>query len=219
MIYYAKIEPIATYNVKSAVSGKVIYTNKDLEATLVKNSTIVKIDDIVNKTDYEQTKIKLANLNKIYKIEKNTLKSFQKVSSKSKFDKDNQQIKILNISSNISDLKTKLATLQNTIENKTLKETNKYISDILVEVGDYVNPGTPLYTAYNLTKAKLTFFIPIDLTKQIQNKVIYFDNKPTKYKITKLHKVANSTNISSYECEIQIDRPEQFSKLIKVEFR
>ncbi|MEA2017876.1 MAG: hypothetical protein U9N59_05455 [Campylobacterota bacterium] len=217
--YFAKIEPISTYNVKSSVSGKVIYVNASLESKQIKNATIVKIDDNVNKIDLIQTQLKLNNLEEILRLEKSTLESFKKVSSKSRFDKDNQKIKILNISSSISDLKTKLKTLEDTISKKSLKEKNSYIYNISVEKDDYVNPGTLLYTAMDLSKGKVEVFIPISDAKTISSKTIYIDGKKTDLEISKLYNVADVKHISSYKCEINIPDPKQFSTLVKVEFK
>ena len=217
--YYAKIEPISTYNVKSSVSGKVIYINKKIESKKIVNETIVKIDSKVNKIELQQSKIKLKGLKSILKIDKNTLESFKKVSSKSRFDKDNQRIKILNTKSSISDLETKIATLDDQIQNKTLNEKNKYIYNIAVEVGDYVNPGTLLYTAMDLSKGKLDIYIPISEAKNIKTKTIFIDGKKTNLSISKLDIVADTKHISSYKCEINIETPKEFSKLTKIEFR
>jgi multidrug efflux pump subunit AcrA (membrane-fusion protein) len=217
--YFAKIEPINTYNVKSAVSGTINFINEKLESTTVTKDIIVKIDDKVNQIDLKQSKLKLKNLEETVQLETNTLKRFNKVSSKSKFDKDNQKIKILNIQSNISDLKTKIATLEDTIAKKTLIEKQNYIYDIAVEVGDYVNPGTVLYTAMNLEKAKLSIYLPIDQANNIESKTIYLDGVKTDLKISKLYKVTDTKHISSYKCEIELSNPKQFSKLVKVEFK
>ena len=218
-IYYAQSEPISTYNIKSSVSSKVLYTNKQSESTNAQNTVIVKLDDNIDKISLKESKNKLINLNKILVLEKNTLKSFSKVSSKSRFDKDNQKIKILNISSNISDIKIKIATLENSISNKTLVEKDNYIYNIAVEVGDYVTPGKLLYTAYNISKAKLILYIPINEIDNIKNKTILLDDKPTNLKIDKLYKVADKKHLSSFKCEIKLDEPVQLSKLIKVEFK
>jgi hypothetical protein len=158
-------------------------------------------------------------MKKIISIEKSTLKKFKKIRSKSQLDKDNQQIKILNLENQQSDLITKKAVLIDKIKNKNLKELNNYISDIVVKVGEFVNTGTLLYTTADLTKAKLEIFIPIQDAININNKIIYVDNKQTKYKINKLYKMANTKHISSYKCEIIIDAPKSFSKLVKIEFR
>lgn len=217
--YYAKIEPIKTYNVKSAVSGKVVYVNTPVESTTVKDEIIVKIDSKVNEIDLKQSNLKLKSLKEILKIEKSTLESYKRVSSKSKFDKDNQRVKILNMESSIADLETKIETLKDTLSNKKLIEQNRYIYDIAVEIGDYVNPGTLLYTSMDLSNGKLEVFIPIDNAKNIKEKTIFIDGKKTDLKISKLDNVADTKHISSYRCEINIPNPKQFSKLVKIEFK
>jgi len=217
--YYAKVEPIHTYKVKSSVSGKVIKANSNLESQFVKKALVVKLDDSVNQIDLKQSKLKLENLKEIQRLEKENLERFKKVSSKSKFDKDNQKIKILNVVSNINDLETRIATLEDTIKNKNLIENNTYIYDVVVEEGDYVNPGTHLYTAMDLNSAKLEVFIPIDKATSIKEKTIYIDDKQTDLKISKLYTVADTQHISSYKCEIIIKNPKNFSSLVKVEFK
>jgi len=217
--YFAKVEPINSYNIKSSVSGKVVYANTSLESQTVTNEMIVKFDDSVDKIDLEQSQKKLKNMKQILKLQDNILESFKRVSSKSKFDKDNQRIVILNTASTINDLETKVATLKDTINNKNLIEKNSYIYDIAVEVGDYVSPGTLLYTAMDLTEGKVEIFIPIDEATTIKDKVIYLDDTKSDLKISKLYTVADSKHISSYKCEIIIPSPKIFSKLVKIEFK
>jgi len=217
--YYSVVEPINTYNVKSAVSGSVIKVYKNLESKIVKNNYIVKIDGKIDRIDLQQSQIKLDNLKKVLEIEKGTLKSFNKVSSKSKFDKDNQEIKILNIVSNISDMKSKVSTLKDRLLKKNLKVQNLYISNIYVQEGDYVNPGTLLYTAYDLKKGKLEIFVPIKEINSIKNKTIYINDKKTNLKVNKIHTVADSKHISSYKCEIVLPKIKKFSEVLKVTFK
>jgi len=217
--YYAKLNPINTYNVKSAVSGQIVFVNKTIESKQAISSTVVKIDSKVNVEDLKQSQIKLKNFKAILKIEQGTLKSFKKVSSKSRFDKDNQRVKIFNISSNISDLETKIATLKDTISKKTLMEKKNYIYDIAVEVGDYVTPGIILYSSMDLSAGKLEVYIPLDKSNEIQSKTIYLDGKKTDLKISKLYTIADSTHISSYKCEIIVPSPKSFSNLVKIEFK
>lgn len=217
--YFAKVEPISSFNVKSSVSGKVIIANSALESKKVTNALIVKIDDKVNQVDLEQSKLKLQNYKLIEKLEADNLERFKKVSSKSQFDLDNQKIKILNVTSSINDLETKIATLEDTITNKNLYEKNSYIYDVAVEVGDYVAPGTLLYTALDLSKGKVEIFIPIEEAQTLQEKKIYLDDQPTDLKIAKLYEVADTKHISSYKCEIVIPNPQNFSKLVKIEFK
>lgn len=218
--YYAKVEPIHTYKVKASVSGKVTFVDKDLESKSLKESKlIVKIDDTVNQIDLQQSEVKLKALLEVQKLEEENLERFKQVSSKSKYDRDNQKIKILNAVSTVSDLKTKIATLKDTIGNKNLYEKDLYIYDIAVEEGDYVNPGTELYTAMDLKNGKLEIFIPIDQAATIKTKTIYIDGEQTTLKISKLYDVADTQHISSYKCEIILPDPKNFSSLRKVEFK
>lgn len=217
--YFAKLEPIKSYTIKSSVSGKILYANNSLESKTVNNALIVKLDDSIDNVDLQQSQKKLQNMQQILKLQDETLEKFKKVSSKSKFDRDNQRIVILNTASTINDLKTKIATLKDRIKNKNLKEKNSYIYDVAVEVGDYVAPGTLLYTAMDLSQGKVEIFIPIDDALSIKDKVIYLDDKKTDLKITKLYNVADSKHISSYKCEIIIPKPKTFSKLVKIEFK
>ncbi|MCK5294019.1 MAG: hypothetical protein KAJ49_05155 [Arcobacteraceae bacterium] len=217
--FYAVVQPIDTYSVKSSVSGSVIKVYSDMEAKVVKNNYIIKIDSEVDKIDLKQSQLKLNNLKAILKIEKDTLDSFNRVSSKSKFDKDNQKIKVLNISLSISDMEIKVATLSDKIDKKSVKVNNLYIAEIIVKKGDYVNPGTALYTAYDISKSKLEIFLPIENVESYSSKTIYIDDKKTDLKINRLHKVADSKHISSYKCEIILDTKHNFSKVVKVTFK
>jgi len=217
--YYAKLEPVNTYNVKSSISGKIVYVNEDIESKISNNSVIVHIDDKINKIELKQSNIKFKSLKKIIQIQKNTLKSFKKVSSKSKFEKDQQEITILNTSANLSDLNIKIANLKDIIKNKTLKENNTYISNINAKKGDYVNPGFLLYTAQDLSKAKLEIFVSFDDVKDLKNKTIFLDDKKTDLKISKIFKTADTKHISAYKVQIIVPEVSQFSKLIKVSFK
>ncbi len=217
--YYAKIVPIETYNIKSSVSGKVVYVNKNLESTSVKDKIIIQIDSKIDTIDLKHTQEKLKITKQIVALEKQNLKRLNKISSKSQFEKDNQKIKILNLKSSITDLQQKIDFLKDKILNKTIKIDNLYIYDIIIQQNDYVNPGTLLLTAMDISKTKLDFFVPINEITKIKNKTIYLDNKKTNYKISKISKISDTKYISSYRCEIIIPNNINLSHLTKIEFK
>lgn len=217
--FYAVVQPIKSYNVKSAASGQVKFVNTNREKQQIKNKYIVQLDDALDRIDLKQSKNKLANIEEILKLQKETMNSYNSVKSKSKVEKDAQKITVLNTMSTISDLKVKVKTLEDRIAKKNVVGNNIYLSEVLVEVGDYVNPGTPLYTAYDLSSAKLEIYIPIAKANEYKNKTIYLDGKATTLKIDKLANVADSKHISSYKAEIFLTDVKQFSKLVKIEFK
>jgi hypothetical protein len=217
--YYAKLEPLESYSIKSAVSGKVIYSNSKIEGLKANNSTIIEIDSQVNKIELEQSKNKLRLIDEMIKIEKNNYDRLNQVSSKSAFEKDTQKLKVINLESSRADMLIKIETLKDTIANKKLVEKSNYIFNIAVKDGDYVNAGTLLYEAKDLSKGKLEIFVPIAQIEEIKNKEIFLDGVKSDIKISKIYDIADTTNISSYKVELILDNVKTFSRLVKIEFR
>jgi hypothetical protein len=217
--FFSIVYPLEQYIIKSATNGKIVYVNDKIEGNFANNSIIVEIDKELDTIELEQLKIKSKIINNMIGIENKNYNIIKNISSKSKFDKDNQKLKLLNLESLKIDLKIKLASLKDKISNKTLKETNNYIYNISIKKGDYVNLGSVLYEVHDLSKGKLEIFIPINFSKDILNKTIYINNKKTKYKINKIYKVADKKHISRYRCEIIINKPKDFSKLYKIQFK
>ena len=217
--FYAKLEPINSYTIKSSVSGKIIYVNEEIEGKKANNSKVVEIDSYVDRIDLKQSKVKLEAISEMLNIEENNYARMLKVSSKSGFEKDAQKLKAINYKTTKADMEVKIANLKDNIKNKVLKEKDNYIYNIAVKKGDYVNPGTLLYEAKDLSKGKLEIFVPIDDIADIKTKTIYLNGKKSDIKLDKVYKVADSKHISSYKVEIVVPDPKVFSRLVKVEFK
>ena len=217
--YYAKLEPIESYQVKSATAGKVIYSNSDVEGLKANNSTIIELDSVLNKVELEQSKNKLKFIEDMLRIEKNNYDRLNQVSSKSEFEKDTQKLKVINLESSKADMLIKIETLKDIIINKKLVEKSNYIYNIAVKEGEYVNAGTLLYEAKDLSKGKLEIFVPIAQIDEIKNKNIYLDGVKSDTKISKIYDVADATNISSYKVELILTNIQTFSRLVKIEFK
>ena len=217
--YYAKLEPIDSFQVKSAVAGKVIYSNSKIEGLQANNSTIIEIDSLVNKVELEQSKNKLRFIDEMLEIEKNNYSRLNQVTSKSEFEKDTQKLKVINLESSKADMIIKIESLKDIINNKKLVEKSNYIFNIAVKDGDYVSPGTLLYESKDLSKGKLEIFVPISQIDEIKNKDIYLDGVKSNVKISKIYDVADDTNISAYKVELIIDDVKIFSRLVKIEFK
>ena len=217
--YYAKLEPVESFKVKSSVAGKVVFSNSNIEGSKANNSIIIELDSEINKLDLEQSENKLEFINEMITIETNNYNRLKKVSSKSAFEKDTQKLKIINLQSSKADMIIKIENLKDTIRNKKLIENSNYISMISVKEGDYVNPGTLLYESKDLSKAKLEIFVPIMETKNLKEKEIYLDGVKSDIKINKIYNIADTQNISSYKVELLVADVKTFSRLVKIEFK
>ena len=152
-------------------------------------------------------------------IEEKNYDRMLKVSSKSGFEKDSQKLKAINYRTTKADIEVKIANLKDSIKNKILIEKDRYIYNIAVKQGDYVNPGTLLYEAKDLSKGKLEIFVPIDDIEKIKTKTIFLDGEKTDLQLNKVYKVADSKHISSYKVEIYVPNAKIFSRLVKIEFK
>ncbi len=217
--YYAKLEPIESYKVKAAVSGKIVFSNTQIEGFNASNSTIIELDSTVNKMDLAQSRNKLKFINDMISIENNNYARLKKVSSKSVFEKDTQKLKVINLKSSKADMIIKIENLKDTIKNKKLKEKSNYISMISVKKGDYVTPGTLLYESKDLSKGKLEIFVPISEASKLKEKDIYIDGKKSDIKINKIYTIADTQHISSYKVQLLVPNIKTFSKLVKIEFK
>ncbi|RXJ69605.1 HlyD family secretion protein [Halarcobacter ebronensis] len=217
--FYAKLEPIESYEIKAAVSGKVIYANRDIEGKKANNSTIVELDSYVNRIDLEQSLNKLKAIEEMIELQNRNYQRLLKITSKSGYEKDNQKINVINLEVNRADILINIANLKDSIKNKKLVEKDFYIYNIAVNEGDYVTAGTLLYEAKDLSKGKLEIYVPILDIDDIKNKTIYLDGEKTNLKIEKIFDVADSQHISSYKVKIVLNNPKKFSRLIKIEFK
>jgi multidrug resistance efflux pump len=244
--HYAKLEPLQSITIRSEVNGKVVEAKSALEGKIV-DGLIVKIDDKIDKIDLENSKNSLVLLDKMIKVNKNTLpllkKSFEKkrnlylkvapLSSSSVSTKDTLYSafvsaksqysgvleKILNLKNQKVSLKQKIALLKDRVAKKSVVIKGKYLYALNVKSGEYVNIGAPIATLQDISKAKLTIYLSEDELKDIESKKIYIDGKQSDLKFSKIWRVADSKYISSYKAEIILKPFARFSKLIKVDIK
>jgi multidrug resistance efflux pump len=247
-VHYAKVEPLETTTLKSAVSAQVTEAKLSLEGTTVLGKNIILLDEKLDKIKLKSSQSSLKLINSMIKTNQNILSALgsslerqkayysriSKVGSASKTQKDNAfygytnaktqyfstKEKIDSLKKQRLDLNYEIARLKDSISKKSIKLNNKFLYKLLVHKGDFVNMGTPLAQVKDLSTAKLVLFLEGDEIENIKDKTIYIDDKPSDYKISKIWKVADEKFISSYRAEIIIKNPkESFSKLLKVEFK
>jgi len=245
-VHYAKVEPLERSVIKSSVSG--IITKVDLSSEgKFGNSTIVQIDDTLDRANLSTSKqslelIKetlsinesiLTGIKETYDIKKRYHKRIDSLATSSTTQKDNAysgyiasknqmlstKEKIINLKKQILDLQYKIAMLEDTISKKSISSNGRYVYKISVRAGEFANPGMPIATVDDLHKAKLVLYLDRDEISQIKDSKIYINDNETNLKISNIWKVADEKFISEYRAEIIIEPKYQFSSLLKVDIR
>lgn len=247
-VHYAKVEPYTTVTMKSSVSGLVLHVNLDAEGEMLDGTRIIHLDDTLDSVNLEASKKSATLLTEMLEINKDIATSLadnvkrqegyyqriNKLSTASKTQKDNAysaftsaktqylgtKEKIVNLEKQILDMQYKIAQLEDSIAKKSLVLNHQYLYQLMVRKGDFVAPGSALAQVMDTSKAKLVLFLEPDELKDLDQKIVYLDDKKTEYKVAKVWSVTDEKFISSYRAEIYIPAPkESFSKLMKVEIK
>lgn len=247
-VYYAKVEPYEAYSIKATASGEVVSVFKNAEGKVSNGGVLLQIDDLLNKKELKSSKTKLQSLKRtmeltsknvrnskeVERIREDNYNKIKNLKTKSRTSKDAELINLINASNqvlslensleslkvSISDLEFRIATLEDTISKKSVKIKKSFlIYNIYVNEGDFVNVGTPLVDAYDISKGKLTIYLSKEDVDKAENSTIYINDKRSEFKIDKIWKVVDKQNISSYRTEIIIPAPKRFSELLKIEFK
>ncbi|WP_457597036.1 hypothetical protein [Hydrogenimonas sp.] len=246
--HYARLEPYQTYAIKAAAAGQVVLADDALEGRVAGDEVVVQIDDATDKAQkkaleatlrsltqtLEITKKMAENQRKVYEKDRRYYARIKNLKTKSQTEKDrvfatmiasNNQLlsleeKVATLQKQIADTRYQLFSLKDRITKKRVAPKGLYIYKVAVRRGDYVNPGTPLVTAMDLSKGRLVLYLDVEEMAGIGEKRIYIDGKPTDLRFEKLERVADETHISSYRAEIVVPHPEGlFSRLLKIEIK
>lgn len=247
-VHYAKVEPYESVVLKSAVSAQVERVDLDAEGRMIRDGVVIQLDDHLDRMDINASQKSLGLLQTMLGINQEIVVSLaealkrhrgyferlNKLSTASKTQKDNAfssfvsaknqylstKEKIETLKKQILDMEYKIARLKDSIDKKSIRPKERYLYKLAVRKGDFVNPGSPLATIQDHTRAKLTLFLEPSELKGIGEKRVFIDGKETAYKVDKVWSSADEKFISSYRAEIYIDTPEgHFSRLVKVELK
>lgn len=247
-VHYAKVEPYESVVLKSAVSAQVVKVDLDAEGKMINDKEVIRLDDHLDQIDLNASMKSLemlrtmlginqeivSSLGDTLKRQKGYYERLNRLSTASKTQKDNAfnsfvsaknqylstKEKIETLKKQILDMEYKIARLKDSIDKKNIRLKERYLYKMAVRKGDFVNPGSPLATIQNHTRAKLTLFLEPSELKNIREKRVFIDGRETAYRVDKVWNSADEKFISSYRAEIYIDTPKgHFSKLVKVELK
>lgn len=228
--YQAQVKPFDTYNVTSSVAGKILEVKKDKEATFYKG-VLVKIDDKQDLIDLKNlnfqiklTKEEIKNQEEVVKKKKAIYEKYMRLKTKSQeaknlkfYDYINAKNQLISLKSKLSDLIAKKDKLKDVIDKKNIK-VEGYVESIKVKKGEYVSPGKLIAIVDDLSKEKLTIYVPIDRMENIKNSRVYINGKKSNFKIYKIWKTPDSKFITSYKVEL-IGNGLKVGEIVRVELR
>jgi len=247
-VHYAKVEPFDSVVLKSAVSAQVIEVDLEAEGKMISDKEVIRLDDHLDQIDLTASMKSLdmlrtmleinqeivSSLGDTLKRQKSYYERLNRLATASKTQKDNAfsgfvsaknqylstKEKIETLKKQILDMEFKIARLKDSIDKKNIRPKDRYLYKLAVRKGDFVNPGSPLATIQDHTRAKLILFLEPSELKDVGKKHVFIDGKKTAYKVDKVWNSADEKFISSYRAEIYIDTPEgHFSRLVKVELK
>lgn len=231
--YYAKIEPIETYDIKSAAQGEVVTAKRGLEGTVGQDGAIVQLDSSLDeatlknqKTLLQLLRSRIALQKKISDIHNDNYQKIRSLKSKSQTQKDDFLVAAVSSDIALNQLQEQLVRtritigeLEKNIENKNIKAKNLYIYRIYPSIGDYLRVGDNVATLMDISKAKAVLFLTKEDAQNLKNLSIYIDGKKMVQGFSKVLKVTDAQNISAYRAEIELEAPKRFSEVIKIELK
>jgi hypothetical protein len=245
--YYAKAEPYEIRTVASNVSGLVMLADETREGKRLGSGAYIRIDDELDRVELEKTRAKIVLLKNAIALNSEMAANYERIIAKkalnyervqalkmrSQVEKDrefydyvatqNQLLALRKESENmqiqINDLQIRQRRLERNIADKSLRAPGYVLYALLVKEDQVVTPGTPLAQIADVSRARLTLYLNGEDRERVMDQTIYLDGKKSPYRIERLWNIADAKQLSSYRAEIIIDAPEQFSHLVKVEFR
>ncbi|BAK72729.1 hypothetical protein [Arcobacter sp. L] len=215
--YIAKIEPKEEFSIYASTSGEIIYLDKNKEMNFV-NGVIIKIDNTLEKENLNLYQIQLKLYNEKLTILQNYYNKFKNITGKSDYEKDEKYMEIIELKNSIKNLELSIANTKDILSKKEISLSNLYLKEFLVNKFDYVNAGTKIATAYDISCAKLVIYLNSEDYKNIHSKEIFLDGKKSNARLKKLDITPDKIFISAYKAEIEIDS-KNFGQSINVEFK
>lgn len=215
--YMGIIKPINSYTIYAQTSGEVVEISKSDETKVV-SKIILKLDKEVEINTLKLYERQLSLYRQKLKINQDNYKKFITIKGKSKVDRDDKLLEIIDLKNSIAQIKISITELKNSIKNKTISIKNLYIKEFLVNKYDYVISGTKIATVYDISKSKVAVYVNSSDYKDIKEKIIYINDKKSNLNIYKLDITPDETYISSFKTQIILELKD-FGSSVKVEFK
>ena len=218
-IYKAKVEPYESYTVAAEAKGRIVALDINDELTTV-SKEVLTIDHALESLQLKNLKSKLHAMNRQLAIKSDQNQRIQKVSAKSRFEKEQSELDLWNFKAQVIELKNSIAALEDTLDKKRLRVNNCYLKKLYVRQHEYVVPGSKLLQCEDHTRQRLVLYAEAEEIKAIESKKILIDGSDTHgFEIEKVAASTDETYISAYRIELVGKSARRFGAMLTVEIK
>lgn len=198
--YMAEIKPYEKQQIKSEVSGKIIFLDKSKEFSIINTkSKVLVVDSFDEKLALENLKKRLVIQKEIFDIRKKNYENKSKVKQISLYDKSLEKVNYLTLEENILNIKKDIKNNENIIKKKVFYVKNSYIGKIYKNSKEYVQVGENIFDLYDFSKLKIELYLKEDELKNLDKKTIYIDNEKSDFYVWKVSKIKDLKRVSKYK--------------------
>lgn len=221
--YMGQIQPYEKTEVVSEVNGIIVNVNRQLEFKYVSSGeNIVEVEKEQEEIELSGLKKSLYLVQEIYKLKNSNFQSKNRVNQISRYEKNLEKSSVYEIQNSIAELQKNIKLIEYRKKKKTFSIHNKYINNIFVREGDYVDIGTKVMEVYEVSKLKIELYVRAKEIKNLSEKTIMIDGQPSSFKIDKISHVKDARNLSSFFVRLVKDSTSADTYLgdvVKVEFK
>lgn len=198
--YMAEIKPYEKQQIKSEVSGRILFLDKSKEFSIINaKKKILLVDSFDENLALDNLKRRLVIQNEIYNIRKKNYENKSKVKQISLYDKSLEKVNYLTLKENILNIKKDIKNNENIIKKKVFYVKNSYIGKIYKNSKEYVQVGENIFDLYDFTKLKIELFLKEGELKTLKKKKIYIDNKKSDFYVWQVSKIKDTKRVSKYK--------------------
>lgn len=218
--YFARVEPLRTYTIAAETAGRVAHIDKSAEGRVADKRPVAQLDRTLKAAELEAAQTRHANLQESYEIRKKQVERNAQIASRSRLERENDRLGLLELHSQLASAKENLVRLSEAYEAAQVSAPGLFVHRILVEEGSFVAVGTPLLTAHDVSGSRLVIFVRAEALYGLEHKEIMVEGALSNYRVDKVWQSADDQQISAYRVELTGPPPQgPFSKVVKVEFR
>jgi multidrug resistance efflux pump len=198
--YMGQIQAYKDVEVKSEVTGKVVYVNEAKAFSNITDKTLLI------KLDTQNEEIQLNTLRENYALSKEIVEisnlsytNKAKVPQISIYEKNQEKMAVLNAKLSLANLKQQIKTAKLSHERKHFFIENYYVDEILVQTGDYVTMGQTVFRYYDLSKRRLEVYVKADEITMVKDAKVLVNGQTSSFKVEHISQVRDLKKISTFK--------------------